>query len=214
MARRLKHGPTTPKRLLRGSDDHRPREGFQIFETATAARAAIIARPGRRSISPRLRSARPSSSPSAPGSPRSPRPRRRSPARSGMLIAELSRPRRPSRISRRARAPTIRRVFDYLKPIADTPLVTVRQAARRPHPRQGARVARAASFANDVKAGLSVLFALGRRSAATSAANPAAGIKDMRRQKGAPDANRPWSDEERDAVLDGAAGAHAGRPSR
>jgi integrase len=34
--------------------------------------------------------------------------------------------------------------------------------------------------------------------------NPASGIKDLRRQKGAPEANRPWSDEERNAVLDAA----------
>ena len=32
------------------------------------------------------------------------------------------------------------------------------------------------------------------------ATNPAAGIKDIRRRKDAPDANRPWADEERDAV--------------
>lgn len=33
------------------------------------------------------------------------------------------------------------------------------------------------------------------------AANTASGIKDIRRRKDAPDANRPWADEERDAVL-------------
>jgi integrase len=31
--------------------------------------------------------------------------------------------------------------------------------------------------------------------------NPAEKVKNIRRQRGAPDANRPWSDEERDAVL-------------
>jgi integrase len=35
----------------------------------------------------------------------------------------------------------------------------------------------------------------------------ASGIKDIRRQKGAPEANRPWSDEEREAVI-GAMPAH------
>jgi integrase len=39
------------------------------------------------------------------------------------------------------------------------------------------------------------------------AGNPASGIKDIRRPKGMPDANRPWADEERDAVLE-AAPAH------
>jgi integrase len=34
--------------------------------------------------------------------------------------------------------------------------------------------------------------------------NPASGIKAIRRQKGLPEANRPWSDQERDAALDGA----------
>ena len=45
-------------------------------------------------------------------------------------------------------------------------------------------------------------------------ANPAERIKDVRRKKGAPEANRPWSDEERHAVLDGDAAAHQGPRSR
>jgi hypothetical protein len=58
-------------------------------------------------------------------------------------------------------------------------------------------------FANYVKAVLSLLFAWGSERGFLIG-NPASGIKDLRRQKGAPDANRPWSDQERDAVLDGA----------
>ena len=59
---------------------------------------------------------------------------------------------------------------------------------------------------NYVKAVLSILFNWGRERGYL-ADNPASGIKDIRRQKGAPEANRPWSDQERDAVID-AAPAH------
>jgi integrase len=91
-------------------------------------------------------------------------------------------------------------VFDYLKPIADTPLVkfdrplVVRirdKAATTKGRRQG----------NYVKTGLSLLFAWGfERGFLTS--NPAAGIKSIRRKRGLPDANPPWSDEARHIVLD------------
>src|SRR6476646_3726135 len=54
-------------------------------------------------------------------------------------------------------------------------------------------------FANDVKARFSGLFGWGSERGYL-AANTAAGIKDIRRRKDAPDANRPWADEERDAV--------------
>ena len=57
-----------------------------------------------------------------------------------------------------------------------------------------------------VKAVLLLLFAWGAERGYL-AGNPASGIKDFRRKKGSPDANRPWSDSERDAVLD-AAPAH------
>jgi len=91
--------------------------------------------------------------------------------------------------------------FDYLRPIADTPLgrfdrpliVRIRDKAAG----KGRR------FANYVKAVLSLLFAW-RSERGFLIGNPASGIKDLRRQKGVPEANRPWSDQERDAVLDGA----------
>jgi hypothetical protein len=90
-------------------------------------------------------------------------------------------------------------VFDYLKPIADTPLikfdkplvVRIRDEAAKHKGRK---------FANDVKARFSGLFGWGSERGYL-AANTAAGIKDIRRRKDAPDANRPWADEERDAVL-------------
>ena len=103
-------------------------------------------------------------------------------------------------------APLTRRdyqkVFDYLKPIADTPLkrfdkpLVVRI-------RDKALTTRGRRFANYVKACLSLLFAWGSERGYI-ATNAAAGIKDIRRRKGAPEANRPWSDEERHAVLEAA----------
>jgi integrase len=90
-------------------------------------------------------------------------------------------------------------VFNYLKPIADTPLlrfdrpliVRIRDKAAKDKGRK---------FANDVKARFSGLFGWGAERGHLPA-NTAAGIKDLRRPKNAPDANRPWSDEEREAVL-------------
>jgi len=89
--------------------------------------------------------------------------------------------------------------FDYLKPIGDTPLakfdkplvVRIRDKAVQDKGRK---------FGNDVKARLSWLFNWGSERGYIDG-NPAAGIKDIRRPKNAPDANRPWADEEREAVL-------------
>jgi integrase len=52
-----------------------------------------------------------------------------------------------------------------------------------------------------VKAVLSVVLSWGAERGYL-ATNPADGINSLRRKKGAPEANRPWSDEERYAVLD------------
>ena len=48
---------------------------------------------------------------------------------------------------------------------------------------------------------LSIIFAWGRERGFI-ADNPASGIKDIRRPRGAPDSNRPWGDQERHAVLE------------
>lgn len=90
--------------------------------------------------------------------------------------------------------------LDYLKPIADTPLlrfdaplvVRIRDKAAAKHGRR---------FGNYVKAVLSILFAWGAERGYLDR-NPAASVKNIRRPKGAPEANRPWSDAERHAVLD------------
>lgn len=95
--------------------------------------------------------------------------------------------------------------FDYLKPIADTALmrfdrplvVRIRDKAAKGKGRR---------FGNYLKATLSVVFSWGRERGFIKD-NPASGIKTIRRPKGTPEANRPWSDDERHAVLD-AAPAH------
>ena len=100
-------------------------------------------------------------------------------------------------------APNTRRgyqsVFDYLRPIADTPLnrfdpplvVGIRDEAAK----------RGRRSANLVKAVLSLTFAWGVERGLL-ASNPAKGVKNIRRARGTPDANRPWTDAERHAALD------------
>lgn len=94
------------------------------------------------------------------------------------------------------------RHFDYLRNIADTPLTRF----DRPlvvRIRDKAAASKGRRFGNYLKATLSVVFGWGRERGYLSD-NPASGIKSIRRPKGAPDANRPWSDAERHAVLDAA----------
>jgi integrase len=92
--------------------------------------------------------------------------------------------------------------FDYLRDIADTPLATF----SRPlvvRIRDKAAESKGRRFGNYLKATLSVIFGWGCERGYL-ASNPAMGIKAIRRPKGTPDANRPWADAEREAVLDGA----------
>jgi integrase len=91
-------------------------------------------------------------------------------------------------------------VFDYLKPIADTPLVRFNKPLIV-RIRDKAAKDKGRKFANDVKARFSGLFSWGSERGYIES-NIAAGIKDIRRPKNAPDANRPWADEERHVVLD------------
>lgn len=89
--------------------------------------------------------------------------------------------------------------FDYLYPIRDTPLdrftpplvVKIRDKAAGKHGRR---------FGNYIKAVLSLTFAWGKERGFIKS-NPAEGIKGIRRRKGAPEANRPWTDAEREAVM-------------
>src|SRR5258708_6124608 len=91
------------------------------------------------------------------------------------------------------------RIFNYLRPIADTALVRfdaplvvgIRDKAGE----------RGRRFGNYVKAVLSLIFAWGAERGLLPS-NPATNVKDIRKPKGQPDANRPWSDAERHAVVD------------
>ena len=90
------------------------------------------------------------------------------------------------------------KVFDYLKPIADTPLVRFdKPLVVRIRDKASVKGRR---FANYVKAVFSIIFGWGSERGYIKI-NAAAGIKDIRRKKGAPEANRAWSDEERHAAL-------------
>ncbi len=90
------------------------------------------------------------------------------------------------------------RVFDYLRTIDDTPLarfdsplvVRIRDKATK----------RGRRFANYVKAVLSIIFSWGLDRGHLKI-NPAKNIKNIRRQKNALDANRPWTDQECHTVL-------------
>ena len=91
------------------------------------------------------------------------------------------------------------RVFDYLKPIDGTALTKFNRPAvvhiRDKAARHGRR------FANYVKAVLSIIFVWGVERDYLKL-NPAEGVKNIPRPRDMPDANRPWTDEERHAVLD------------
>ena len=101
-------------------------------------------------------------------------------------------------LKRRTRA-DYDRCFQYLSAIADTPLakftpplvVKIRDAAGQAMGRK---------WGNYVKACLSLVFAWGMERGYL-AANPARGIKGIKKPKDAPEANRPWADHERDAVM-------------
>jgi integrase len=94
------------------------------------------------------------------------------------------------------------RCLDYLAPISDTALVKFDRAlVVRIRDKATARHGR--RFGNYVKAVLSIVFAWGAERGYVSS-NPAENVKNVRRQKDAPEANRPWADEERQAVLEAA----------
>jgi integrase len=93
-------------------------------------------------------------------------------------------------------------VFSYLRPIADQPLTKFNRAlVVKIHDKAQGKGRR---FADRVKALLSRLFSWGI-DRGHMPDNPASKIKNFGRAKGSPRANRPWSDEERHAVLMSAA---------
>jgi Phage integrase family len=116
----------------------------------------------------------------------------------GLIIAEYRASPSFLDLAPRTRA-DYQRCLDYLKPIAGTALilfdralvVRIRDKAAAKHGRR---------FANYVKAVLSIVFAWAAERGYVKA-NPAEKVRNIRRPKGTPEANRPWSDAERDAVL-------------
>src|SRR6266852_2897517 len=117
----------------------------------------------------------------------------------GMLIAEYKKHPAFTDLANHTKS-DYQRIFDYLRPIIgtalarfDAPLVVrIRDKAAEGDKRR---------FGNYVKAVLSVLFgwALER---GYMTLNPVKGVKNIRKRKGTPDPNRPWTDSERHAVLD------------
>lgn len=91
------------------------------------------------------------------------------------------------------------KVFDYLQPLAPAPLLemTPGWVARL---REAAFKKRKRRFANYVLAVLSVLLSHAVELELLTS-NPVASVKKVRRPKGMPDANRPWTKEECDAVI-------------
>jgi integrase len=92
------------------------------------------------------------------------------------------------------------RIFDYLKPLADMPLIKF----DRPlivRIRDRAVETRGRRQGNYVKTVLSLLFAWGAERGYVSD-NPAFKVKNIHRKKGLPDANPPWPDEARHVVLE------------
>jgi Phage integrase family len=118
----------------------------------------------------------------------------------GMLITEYRKHEDFTDLAERTRR-DYQRVFDFLKPIESTPLanfdrplvVRIRDAGRK-HGRR---------FANYAKAVLSIAFEWGVERGYLKF-NPAKRIASIRRPKDSPEANRPWSDDERHAVLEAA----------
>mgnify|MGYP001765511855 CR=1 FL=1 len=91
------------------------------------------------------------------------------------------------------------RIFNYLQPIKESPL-------NRFNPplvvkiRDKAAATKGRKWGNYTKVVLSILFNFAvERGYMTS--NPAFKLKSIKRPKDAPDANRPWTDAEREAVL-------------
>ncbi len=119
----------------------------------------------------------------------------------GKLIAEYRGHDDFLTLSKRTRR-DYQRCFDYLKSIDDTPLVVFTPAlVVGIRDKAGQDLGR--KWGTYVKTTLSLLFSWGRERGYLDT-NPAFRVKGLKRPKDAPDANRPWSDAERHAVIDGA----------
>jgi integrase len=120
----------------------------------------------------------------------------------GMLVAAYRRHEAFTGLAQRTRR-DYQRVFDYLKPIDDTALIRFnRPFVVRIRDKAAERGRR---FANYVKAVLSIIFGWGVERDYLQF-NPAEKVRNIRRPKGLPQSNRPWTDEERHTVLDASPG--------
>lgn len=116
----------------------------------------------------------------------------------GMLIAAYRAHTQFQDLAPRTQA-DYQRIFDYLKPIADTPLKRFNPPlVVKIRDRAAGKLGR--KWGNYTKTVLSVIFGWGVERGFVHS-NPAFKIKGIRKPKGAPEANRPWLDEEREAVL-------------
>ena len=121
----------------------------------------------------------------------------------GALIAAYRASPEYVRLADRTRA-DYGKVFDYLASIDGMPLIQLNGAAVIKI-RDRALAQRKRRFANHVLQVLSTILNWGKpRDLAPG--NPAAGIREVPRPRDLAKANRAWSDAERDAVLDAAAG--------
>ena len=116
----------------------------------------------------------------------------------GMLIAAYRKHDAFTDLAPRTRR-DYQRVFDYLQPVDGTALVKFNRPLvvriRDKAANHGWR------FANYVKAVLSIIFGWGVERGYLQF-NPAEKLKNIRRPKNTPEANRPWSDEERHVSLE------------
>lgn len=116
----------------------------------------------------------------------------------GMLIKQYRASRQFLDLSPRTQT-DYQKCFDYLRKIEDTPLISF-TSSLIVRIRDKAGDTKGRRFGNYIRSVLSLLFAWGRERGFMKD-NPAASIKGIRKPKGAPEANRPWSDAEREAVL-------------
>lgn len=116
----------------------------------------------------------------------------------GMLIKKYRASPRFKKRARRTQA-DYQKVFDWLQPIEDTPLERFTRSFVAKI-RDKAETQRGFRFANYVRSVLSLLFSWGLEYEYVKE-NPATAVSLAERPKTLPDANRPWTDAERDTVL-------------
>ncbi|SOR26769.1 Site-specific recombinase, phage integrase family [Methylorubrum extorquens] len=126
-------------------------------------------------------------------------PKALQPGTLGLLIADYRQHAAFTDLAPQTRA-DYQKVFDYLKDIDGTHLARFKREFVVKL-RDKAAETKGRRFANYVKAVLSLLFSWGSERGYMET-NTASGIKDLRKKRGTPDRNRPWTDTEREAVLE------------